>query len=155
MATQLAADIHTALESFHDPIIKVLYEPDRRMPWPGQNSRQVWPQADISGELVSGEIFIVEVDDHADPGRSLAKYWPLLHAIAKQELEYPPIRFFEISSPDGTFGIGYELLARFIGDRFKEMYPRVFTYNYTSLRGKDPKGLAGEVLVFLKSSAGK
>lgn len=151
MATQVARDIHAALRESADPVIESLDPTDTKVVWPGR-SRQVWPQADISGKLASGEIFIVEIDDQADPGRSFAKYWPVLYAVSRGEHEHPPIRFFEISSPDSICGIGYELLAQFIGERFQEMYPGMFSYGYTSLKGKDAKVLAQEILAFLKES---
>ena len=148
MATKVAGDIHEWLKAARDPRIAVLDEPETRIPWPGQK-RSVWPWADLSGTLVTGERFIVEIDDHADPGRSIVKYWPLLHAVSIGAFEYPTIRFLEISSPDSTFGEGYEILARFVGDRLAERYPGRFRFAYTSLAGKSAKELGAEILAFL------
>lgn len=151
MATELANQMHRCIEQARDPFIKRLHQPDTPMPWPGQ-SRVLWPKADISGELNTGEIFIVEIDDHADPARSLVKYWPLIHAIQREEFEFPPIHFLEISSPDKTFGAGFQLLAQFIGERFEEQYPNQFRFSYVNLQGKSPQELAKAVIEFVKSS---
>ena len=149
MPTALAVEVHASLKAASDPVIARLDAPDTRVPWPGQ-PRNIWPIADLSGQLKSGEAFVVEIDNHADPGRSFVKYWPLLHAVSAGEFQYPPIRFMEISSPDSTFGQGFELLARFIGERFAEQYAERFRFAYTTMSGKSAQALASEVLDFLR-----
>jgi hypothetical protein len=84
--------------------------PEKRIPWPNQPTT-LWPQADISGRLATGEVFIVEVDDQADSVRSVVKYWPLLHAVANGDFGYPPICLVEVSAVCSTYGTGFQLLA--------------------------------------------
>src|SRR5206468_289048 len=130
MATQIALKLHgalAALKAAGDTFLADLDPPDTLFPYPGEK-RQIWPRADISGKVSTGEKFIVEVDDHADPARSFVKYWPLLYAVEKGTYECEPIFFMEITSPDSTFGAGFQYLARFVGERFEESYPSRFRF---------------------------
>ena len=149
MSTKLALSIRDQLSEAEDPIISRLDPPEMRFPWPGQN-KQVWPQADISGLLASAEAFIVEIDDHADPARSLVKYWPLLHSMAHGEFDHQPIAFVEVSKRDSTFGRGFQALARFVGSRFQSSYPRHFRFHYVDLGAKEVAAIADEVLLFFR-----
>jgi len=148
MPTKLALEIFDAFASICSPIVGELDRPDTAIEWPGK-PRPLWPRADISGHLQTGERFIVEVDDHSDPARSLGKYWPLIHATHVGEYEHPPIEYFCMSSRDATFGTGFEDLARFMGQRFMCLYPSTFRFAITELRGKTADALAGELLRYL------
>lgn len=150
MPTALAESLRRELEKAPDSIVSRLDPLDMALPRPGQN-KNLWPKADISGHLHTGEAFIVEVDDHADPVRSLVKYWPLLHAVANR-VEYPPIAFIEVSKPDATFGLGYQVLARFVGQRFEAQYPRNFRFSYIDLSAKDVPAITRAILEFLGAS---
>lgn len=126
---------------------------NKLIPWPGEE-QQYWPKADICGFLKSsGKFFIIEIDDQADPGRSVVKYWPLLHAMSEESFKHEPILFLEISSRNGTLGDGYQKLAQFIGERFEELFKDkgVFEYEYMLLdRSKSAEKVAEDILEFLK-----
>jgi hypothetical protein len=77
---------------------------------PGQ-PKNLWPLADISGALVGGDRFLVEIDDHADPVRSIVKYWPLLEGVANGAIAGHRIRLVGASRRDSTFGEGFQILA--------------------------------------------
>jgi len=47
--------------------------------------RNMWPEADVVIDI-RGRRFIVEYDEDSDPGRSLVKYWPILHQASKTPL---------------------------------------------------------------------
>jgi len=154
--TEIARQLHaylTAVKHQHQAIVG--FDPlETRFPWPGQ-SRQVWPIADLSGTLRSGERFIIEVDDHADPARSVVKYWPLLHSIAEKRLAHPPIALMEVSRPDATFGLGFQLLAQFMGSQFEVMFPGFFRFEFVDLVPDDIDGMARRVLAFLDRGQGE
>jgi len=122
---------------------------EEKIPWPGQDEA-VWPRADLSGELNTGEKFIIEVDDHDDPARSVVKYWPLLEAVQQGRFSFPPIFFIEVSSPDNTHGYGYQLLAQFIGKQFEKQYPKVFRFAYLALADREAEDLATAILGLLR-----
>jgi len=154
MATKIALDLHAALSAAKaagETIIAEIDPPETRIACPEQD-RQTWPCADISGKLSTGERFIVELDDHADPVRSFVKYWPLLYAVEKGTHQCEPIALMEITSPDSTFGAGFQYLARFVGERFEEHFPSRFRFEMSALAGKTAAQLRDEVLSFLKSS---
>ena len=147
--TKLALQIYESLEQIKDSSITTLDPPDTRIPWPGEN-RTFWPAADISGIISNGDIFIVEVDEHTDPCRSLIKYWPLIHTISIGKFNYPPIHFYEISSRDNTFGSGFQKLAKFISKRLESQYKNFYRFGYSELIGKGPKQHANDILKFIK-----
>lgn len=149
MATSLALTLNTALQAAADEVITAINAPETRIPWPGQ-PRTLWPQADLSGRLSSGEVFIVEVDDQADPARSVLKYWPLLHAVDSSAFQHEPLCLIEVSATNATFGAGFAVLARFAGDRFERMYPSLFRFEFVQLDRRDTSGLCAEVLQALR-----
>jgi hypothetical protein len=116
---------------------------ETRIPWPGQPPN-LQPRADISGQVSTGEILVVEIDDHADPTRSVVKYWPLLHSIA----------FAGVSRRDDTFGAWYQFLAQFIWERFAELYPGHFRYRHIDLDDRDPHRIGQAILAFLCEGLG-
>jgi hypothetical protein len=145
MATELAAQIRAAVEELRSPLIEHFDPPEYRLPWPGQ-SRALWPLADISGRLSSGEMFVIEVDDRADPVRSVVKYWPLLHAVATAEFDHPPICLVEVSAVCSTYGQGFQLLAKFAGRQFHKLYPQRFRFGFVDLGNRDPVQLAPAIV---------
>lgn len=148
MATELAAQIRAAVESLGSSAIENFDPPEFRLPWPGQ-SRALWPLADISGHLSSGEVFVIEVDDRADPVRSIVKYWPLLHAVAIGEFDHAPICLVEVSAICSTYGQGFQLLARFAGRQLQTLYPGHFRFGFVDLGGREPAQLAPAIVACL------
>jgi hypothetical protein len=153
MATELARQILNEIQAARNPVIRELHKLDTRVPWPGK-SRNVWPQADISGTLTTEEYFIIEIDDHADPSRSLIKYWPLFHAMQTGTHQFPSIAFVEVSKPDSTFGVGFEDLAQFVARRFIDLCPRHFRFGFVDLQGADAASVARDALAFLGQGVG-
>ena len=149
MPTDIARQIAGNLRRAMAPVIKSFHPLEARIPWPCQKET-MWPYADISGMLNTGEVFIVEIYDHADPCRSIIKYWPLLHAIARQGYEYPPICLVEVSHPDSTFGEGFQRLARFIGQQLQEQFPSHFRFGYVELRVDQLQAVSDAILQVLK-----
>jgi hypothetical protein len=146
--TEIALQVYQALARAPDsPLSGLCLE--HKICWPGQDNNLL-PIADISGQVDTGEVLIVEIDDHADPARSVVKYWPWLHAIDMEEFPHAAIAFVEVSRPDDTFGSGYQLLAQFIGERFTELYPKRFRFRYLDLGGRDPHAIAEAILAFLR-----
>ena len=148
-ATEIARRLRDAIETATDSKLDL----ETPIPWPGQ-PETLWPRADISGRVTTGEVFIVEIDDHADPARSVVKYWPLLHSMDAGEFEHAPIAFVEVSQRDDTYGEGYQLLAQFDGARFAERYPNHFRFRYIDLTGKDASEIAKVILAFLSECRG-
>ncbi len=56
-------------------------EDHSKIAWAG-HPRNTWPEADLVFER-QGRRFIAECDEDSDPGRSLVKYWPILHKESK------------------------------------------------------------------------
>lgn len=152
-ATAVAKRIRAAMEAETDSTVSTLALPETPIPWPGQ-PKPLWPVADISGRTSTGEVLIVEIDDHADPARSVVKYWPLLHAMANEGFPYDPIAFVEVSGRDDTYGLGYQLLARFVGQRLAEGYPEYFRFRYVDLGDGDPGRIARAILAFVSEGRG-
>ncbi len=150
MPTELNIRIAKCLREAGNPVIRSFDPPETRIPWPGQ-PRSFWPCADISGNLRNGDRFIVEIDEHADPVRSLIKYWPLLHFVHGGEFRYPPICFVEISSRDSTFGTGFQALCRFVGKRLEATYGRRFRFRHLPLKEVLPEQLSRETLSFFET----
>lgn len=153
MGTAIANAIHAYLAGARHPGIVALNQPETRMPWPGQMAN-VAPIADITAQLVDGRMLVVEIDDQCDPCRSVIKYWPLLDAMASGSFEHPSLHFVEISSPNSTYGAGFQALAQFIGQRFSQLYPGLFEFTYLPLRDQSAEStadLAKAVLATLTS----
>ena len=148
-ATAIARRVHEALETATGSRLDL----EKAIRWPGE-SEPLWPRADISGLLSTGEFLIVEIDHHADPVRSVVKYWPLLHAMDSGEPQHPPIAFVEVSQPDDTFGTGYQLLAKFIGERFTDDYSGKFRFRYIDLGNGDEDRIAEAIVAFLSEAGG-
>ena len=144
MATALAASIYEALQTSNGGLVAAFDRPETRIEWPGQ-PKNLWPLADISGALVGGDRFIVEIDDHADPVRSIVKYWPLLEGIANGGEKGHRIRLVGASRRDNTFGEGFQILAQFVGGQIAARYPKHFRYAYVALAQKSPVELAAEI----------
>jgi len=149
MASQSVVELLQELTKFREPVFQSL-QVEQKVLWPGR-SKQLWPQVDIMGHVDDGSILLIEVDDHGDPGRSVVKYWPLLHASATGECEYPSILFVEVFAPDSTFGEGYGLLAEFIGARFREAYPTRFRFRLIRKAGMAAARVALEIREFALS----
>lgn len=145
MPTALALAIRDELEKGAFPIIEAIDRAETRLPWPGQ-SRSLWPQADISGRLTTGDVFVVEVDDKADPVRSVVKYWPLLHAAASGEFDHPAMWLVVVSAVCSTYGCGFQLLARFVGDRLRTIYPCQLHFAFVELGDRDTCRLAEAIV---------
>ena len=147
-ATEIARCIHQAIAAAATSSVASLDSLETPVCWPGQ-PRNVWPKADISGHTSRGEFFIVEIDDHADPARSVVKYWPFLHSLAAGEAELGRVAFVAVSRRDDTFGAGFEFLARFIGERLAALYPEHYRFKYINLAEGDAPEIAKAVLAFL------
>jgi len=146
--TTVAEEIGRYLEQIGGTLIRRV-DAEVAIPWPGQD-KVMWPKADLSGELSTGEKFIIEIDDHTDPAHSVVKYWPLLEAVQQGGFDFPPICFVEVSSADETYGRGYQILAQFIGKQFEKLYPDKFRFAYLTLEGKGAAELAAVIMELLK-----
>ena len=60
-----------------------------KLQWPGQ-PYDTWPEADIVIDM-PGRRFVINYDEDSDPGRSLAKYWPILN-----ELEHVSLTIIQV-----------------------------------------------------------
>ena len=90
--------------------------------WAGQ-PKTMWPEADLLITMPSRR-FVIEYDEDSDPGRSLTKYWPMLHVTSK-----PRLTIIEIWKSGLTIGKGYAELAEWMGARLMELYP-LFVYKF-------------------------
>jgi hypothetical protein len=87
-----------------------------KIEWAGQ-PRNIWPEADIVIYMPRRR-FIIEYDEDSDPGRSLIKYWPILH-----DSDPVCLTIIEIWKIGHTIGQGYATLARWMGTRLMKLYP--------------------------------
>ena len=78
------------------------------MEWAG-HPRNTWPEADLVFERQERR-FIVEYDEDSDPGRSLVKYWPILHKESKV-----PLTIIEVWKRGSTVGHSQVELAKWMG----------------------------------------
>jgi len=147
LTTQSVLELYRAIERLNLAGLRNL-RIEEKLPWPEQG-HQLWPQADIVGNLKDGSLLVIEVDDHSDPARSISKYWPLLHAIDEGSFAHPRIVFVEVFSQDPTFGYGYGLLGRFIGARLAELYPDSFRFRFINKEGKSSDDIAKEIGAFI------
>lgn len=147
MATKSTRELFEALRNLLEPHAKCLVL-DQKIPGPDQDP-MFWPQADIVVYIDDDTIAIIEVDDHGDPGRSIVKYWPLIHAIDEGSFSYPKIKFIEVFAPDATFGRGYGILAQFIGSRLSQAYPDCFQFCMIHKASKTGGEIAREIQAFL------
>lgn len=100
--------------------------------------KNLWPESDIIIDTHTGR-FIVEYDEDSDPGRSLIKYWPIIHENQKS-----PLTLIEIWSRGPTIGKGYAELAKWVGEKIMELYP-MFVYRFVERTDKTAKVIAQEV----------
>jgi hypothetical protein len=87
-----------------------------KIEWAGQ-PRNIWPEADIVINT-PGRRFIVEYDEDSDPGRSLIKYWPVLH-----ESNQAAFTIIQVWKKGQTVGQGFAKLAEWMGIRLMRLYP--------------------------------
>ncbi|MFC1918985.1 hypothetical protein ACFLWW_03340 [Chloroflexota bacterium] len=108
-----------------------------RIEWVG-HPKNLWPQSDIIIDTHTGR-FIVEYDEDSDPGRSLIKYWPIIH-----ENKGLPLTLIEVWERGHTFGKGYAELAKWVGERIMELYP-TFVYRFIEKTDEKAKVIAKEI----------
>jgi len=100
--------------------------------------KNLWPESDIIIDIPKGR-FIVEYDEDSDPGRSIIKYWPIIH-----DRKDGNISIIEIWKRGPTIGRGYAELAKWIGQRMMELYPG-FTYIFIEKTEETAKVIAMEI----------
>ena len=110
---------------------------------------QFCPTADILINI-NGKKALIEVDDDSDPGRSITKYWPLLHYYKDSELKNYDLIFIEVVRKGSTFGGGYKALAEFIGERFKEYYSKFFKFFLIDAFNRDVSDIVADIIKKLK-----
>ena len=108
-----------------------------KIEWAGQ-PRSFWPEADILINMPSRR-FVIEYDENSDPGRSLTKYWPILHVTGKA-----PLTIIEIWQRGPTIGRGYAELAEWMGARLRKLYP-LFVYEFIERRNEPSEEIAEKV----------
>lgn len=153
MPTEIAVRLHNEIDALRSHTVRSVDTPETRFPWPTGDKR-IWPQADVSGSLANGDLFVIEIGDHADPAHSVAKYWPFLEAVHRGDIECSRVHYVAISSPDATSGQGCEYLADFIGGQFEQKYVRLFRYIRFALAGQEPADLAKSALEFFQQGLG-
>ena len=77
-----------------------------KIEWAGHHPRNMWPEADLVIDRQERR-FIVEYDEDSDLGRSLVKYWPILHRVSKTLLT-----IIEIWEKGSTVGHSQAELAK-------------------------------------------
>jgi len=105
--------------------------------WIGQ-PKNIWPEADIIIDTGQRR-FIVEYDENSDPGRSLTKYWPILHYASKV-----PVTLIQIWKRGRAIGLGYAEVVRWIAARLMELYPD-FLYEFIE-RTNEPARLVAKMV---------
>lgn len=115
----------------------------RKIDWNGQ-LRNVWPEADILIDMGS-HLFIIEYDEDSDPGRSLIKYWPILH-----QKEYF-LTIIEVWKKGRTIGTGYAVLAKWMGTRLEETYP-MFEYKFLERNEETSRSIAKTITEAIDAS---
>ncbi len=108
------------------------------------------PTADIFIDINEDKISIIEVDDNNDCGRSIVKYWPLLYNFEKSEMKNRKLIFFGVFRKGDTYGVGYKILAEFIGQRFNEYYPDFFKFYFIDAYNKNAEDIADKVTGLFK-----
>lgn len=146
--TALVRAIHDHLLRMKDEVIANLDKPERPTPCPGLDENEL-PKSDLSGQLVVGDDFAVEVDDTSEPGANITKYWLRVEA-SSTGATYAPLRLLTIASSNSSVGSGYLKRARFYGRQLEKWYPDKFCFDMTELRGKEAETLAKEIVAFLK-----
>ena len=108
------------------------------------------PTADIFLDINGDKISIIEVDDDNDCSRSVIKYWPLLYNYKKSEIRNKKLVFFEIFRRGSTYGLGYKVLAEFIGQRFNEYYSDFFKFYFIDAYNLDAENIANKIIGLFK-----
>lgn len=106
--------------------------------------KNLWPESDIVIDTSKGR-FIVEYDEDSDPGRSLIKYWPIIHENKKSLLT-----LIEIWRRGPTIGKGYAELVKWVGERIMELYP-LFIYRFIERTDETAKVVAQEVATIVEA----
>ena len=100
----------------------------------------------MAGSLNNGEKFFIKVDETQNPGASVAKYWPLLHAMKYEGFEHSKIHLFEVTKRTSVHGVGYQIIANFMGEQLKNIYPdHLIRFHYVDIGSKEASALANEI----------
>lgn len=146
---KLSLEIYSVLKKEEHKIFsEVMLE--KKIPMPNFNI-QFCPTADILINI-NGKKALIEVDDDSDPGRSITKYWPLLHYYKDSELKNYDLIFIEVFRKGSTFGGGYKALAEFIGERFNEYYPKFYKFYLIDAYNREVDNIVSEIAERLKGS---
>ena len=114
-----------------------------KIEWSGR-PRNMWPEADILIDTGTRR-FIIEYDEDSDPGRSLTKYWPIIH---HGEI---PLTIIEVCKRGSTVGRGYAELAQWMAARLKETYP-TFDYKFVERIEEPSRPIARVINQIIKAS---
>lgn len=114
-----------------------------KIKWSGQ-PRNMWPEADIVINTGSRR-FIIEYDEDNDPGRSLIKYWPIIHYCEA------PLTIIEVWKRGSTIGRGYAELAKWMAIRLKERYP-TFDYEFIERIEETSRLITRDIIQIIKAS---
>lgn len=106
--------------------------------------RNAWPEADLVIEM-QGRRSIVEYDQDSDPGRSLVKYWPILHQTSGISLSV-----IEIWKRGATVGHGQADLAKWMGTRFEQLHPS-FDYKFIERKDETAKVMVEKIVEIIES----
>ena len=87
-----------------------------KIEWMGHPS-DTWPEADIVINT-PGRRFVINYDEDSDPGRSLTKYWPILH-----EPFDIPLTIIQVWKRGIAIGDAFAILAKWMGIRLMKLYP--------------------------------
>ena len=115
----------------------------RKIEWSSQ-PRSLWPEADIVIDT-GVRRFIVEYDEDSDPSRSLIKYWPII------EREGGLLTIIGVWKRGSTVGRGYAELAKWVGTRLREMYPK-FDYKFLERDDEASRPMAKAITQLIKTS---
>jgi len=119
----------------------------RRIEWVG-HTKNLWPESDIVIDTHNRR-FIVEYDEDSDPGRSLIKYWPIIHENQKSQLT-----LIEVWRRGQTIGKGYAELSKWIGERLMTLYP-MFVYRFVERTSETAKEIAREVVKIVEAGTSR
>ena len=114
-----------------------------KIEWSGR-PRNMWPEADILIDTGTRR-FIIEYDEDSDPGRSLTKYWPIVHH------EKGLLTIIEVWKRGSTVGRGHAELAKWMATRLKEMYP-TFDYELLERIEETSRPIARAITQIIKAS---
>ena len=115
-----------------------------KIEWAG-HPRNAWPEADIVIDM-QGRRFIVEYDEDSDPGRSLVKYWPILHQAGRI-----PMTIIEVWKRGTTIGHGQAELTKWMGARFEQLHPS-FSYKFIERKEETATAMAQKVAEIVEAA---